>query len=1494
MGLCCSTVSQNDMKKWYFGVQAGLDFMTNPPTVLTNGVMTALEGCASVADAGGNLLFYTDGATIWNQAHVPMANGAGLLGNSASGQSALIVKRPGSATIYYVITQGSGTGGLAYTTIDMSLAMGQGSVTVKNTTLVAPAQCTEKLTGTRHCNGVDFWIVTHDFNNNNFRSYLITALGVNNVPVISAVGSPFTGAFGYQGWMKISQNGKKLGAAMYVINGACELFNFDNSTGVVSNPLVLTGGVDAYGCEFSPDGTKFYAAETSQIYQWNLCAGAGAAIVASRVNIPAAAGYALQLATNGKIYLSRTGQQFAGVINNPNNIGLACNYVDMGQTLSPRSSNVSIPNFISGYMKQHITPPPFTYVYNNTTGCQTASFAASPNPSVYCPAAGYSLTGILWNFGDPASGALNSSTLTNPSHFFTTTGNYTVQQILYYSCGGGSDTLIQPVSILGPSISVNSTAVSCSSLGSATLNTSGGVGPFSYTWTPTAQTSSVASGLSPGNYTISIFDNGVNCAFTSTLNLSPPLPITGTVVHTSSLSCNAATNGSAAVGNLSGGSGNQSYLWTNGINTQTTSVATGLGAGSYSLTTVDALTGCVFSQSFQITQPPAISVNISASSASVCAGSSIILTASASGGSQGFSYSWVSGPQTVTYSASQATGGNYIYSVTATDANNCSSTNTIAVSFANSPVLSLTSVSTCPQTAGTLTVSGAVSYTWSNNSNGNTLTDNPAQTSVYSVTGAVAGCTAGVSANIVVLGLPSPSVNINNPVCTGQTLAISGGGGVGYIWSGPSGFSSSLQSFSISPVNNNHGGIYSLTVSSAFGCTAATSGTVVILPSPSLSAVGSTVCQGQAIALTCNSSANSFNWTGPNAFNSTLQNPILSGSSTSLSGSYTIVVSSISGCTSSSVADVTVTAMPIVYITGPLKKCEGDAVNLSGNGGGSYNWSGPNGYTSGFQNAFINNIPVSGSGIYSLTVMIGPCISLATHSLTIYTLPTLSLSGLAKICETKSLSLMAYSSNNIATYVWQGPGGYVQNGQLAGRDSCKIGYSGLYTITVTDFNSCTAWDTIQVSILQNPTVSATGATVCLNSRAVISASGASSYLWTGSNSFYSGLASPTISSANSTTTITYSVTGTAVNGCSAAAVANVNTWGLPTATLEVIPKSRVCLNNNVTLIGKGGQSYNWSGPNGINFSGDSVNMKLSSLNFAGFYTLTVSDKNGCQAHRSALIEIDDLPTGGLSTEKMQGCVPFCSEFSFHAPLKKDSLTTVEWEIGNSILRTKTFSYCFDSKGEYVIKGKITDNISSCQSRVVYTVQAFPNPIADFSLIPLKPVEMLDEAVFVNGSKGEKQNEWHWFFKESAMDTENKAVYKADGQQVTYRYKEAGFYPVALLVKNEWGCSDSIVKIVEVIPDFNIYIPNVFTPNGDGLNDTFLPVVSGVRNYELSVFNHNGLLIFSSKDPLSGWDGSYNGAPCQNQIYTWKIVLSTTEYYKNGVSKELFGHVMLCR
>jgi hypothetical protein len=501
------TTAQNENSKWYFGINAGLDFMTTPPTILTNGALSTMEGSASISDEKGNLLFYTNGATVYNRLHQQMANGTGLNGgpglwggNPTTTQGALITRQPGSCNIYYLFTLASQSQsmGLCYSIVDMNLAAGTGSVTIKNAYLFGPS--TEKLCGVRHCNGIDAWIITHDYNSNNFRAYLLTAAGVNTVPVLSSIGTvpsanSTTNSAGWVGEMEASPDGKRLVVCNFYPNNTVELYDFDKTTGIVSNSLILATFATTpsicspYGCEFSPDGSKVYACSHQNckiIYQWNLSAGTNNAIVASQTSVGAAApgqvnfynnAGALQLATNGKIYVARGSMSTLGVINNPNAAGQTCNYVDNGQSLGSSASDWGLPNFIKGPLNS--TP---VSSFTSSVSCRTASVNFPVTTGTGCIASnGNPVNNVQWNFGDPGSGSNNTATGFSASHLYSSAGNYQVQLILYKNCG--SDTITQQVVISGssvPSLSITGNVNICK--GKTTNLTVSGANTYSWSY----------------------------------------------------------------------------------------------------------------------------------------------------------------------------------------------------------------------------------------------------------------------------------------------------------------------------------------------------------------------------------------------------------------------------------------------------------------------------------------------------------------------------------------------------------------------------------------------------------------------------------------------------------------------------------------------------------------------------------------------------------------------------------------------------------------------------------------------------------------------------------------------------------------------------------------------------------------------------------------------------------------------------------------------------
>ena len=348
--------TQKEANIWYFGRNAGIDFSSGNPVALTNGLLNTFEGCATISDKNGNLLFYSDGATVWNRNNAVMQNGTGLLGNSSSSQSALIVPNPTIPNIFYLFTvdaQESNTNGVNYSIIDMNLDGGNGNITIKNTPLVNSA--TEKITAVIGKTCDSFWVITAD--TQYFYTYEVTSTGVNNVPIQSNINTTL-GALSSRGYLKISPDGTKL--AMAAAESGSFLYDFNTNNGTVINERRLNLDFnDGYGVEFSISGNKLYIATgissnggQANLYQFDVSNPDINSINNSRgppIFTYSGSRGALQIGPNGKIYHAVNRQTFLGVINSPESSQNNINYVHNGVSLNGRQSSQGLPPFIQSY-----------------------------------------------------------------------------------------------------------------------------------------------------------------------------------------------------------------------------------------------------------------------------------------------------------------------------------------------------------------------------------------------------------------------------------------------------------------------------------------------------------------------------------------------------------------------------------------------------------------------------------------------------------------------------------------------------------------------------------------------------------------------------------------------------------------------------------------------------------------------------------------------------------------------------------------------------------------------------------------------------------------------------------------------------------------------------------------------------------------------------------------------------------------------------------------
>lgn len=393
-----SVFAQRQADNWFFGNHAGLNFSSGNPVPLTGGALSTVEGCSSFSDANGNLLFYTDGITVYNRNNQVMPNGNGLGGNPSSSQSGLIVPSPGSPDLFYLFTVGTNAvpsgstpnAGFKYYTVDMTADGGLGNVVAGPVNLSGSlsSQWTEKVTAVEAdgCNG--YWVIS--LVNNKFYAYYIDTTGVASSPVISTVGNSVSDVRGY---LKVSPDGTKLVAAN--MSSGTFLYDFDVVTGQVSNGNSLnTGGENGYGVEFSIDSKRLYvstgeytAGSTENLYQYNLDLPDFNAINASRFLVHSYTNRrgALQLASNGKIYWASDGSNNISVINNPENIGAAVNYSHQSVSLGSATSTQGLPPFIQSLFiaNLNIVDPTSSDIITDLELCDGDTYRLEPDTSSY-------------------------------------------------------------------------------------------------------------------------------------------------------------------------------------------------------------------------------------------------------------------------------------------------------------------------------------------------------------------------------------------------------------------------------------------------------------------------------------------------------------------------------------------------------------------------------------------------------------------------------------------------------------------------------------------------------------------------------------------------------------------------------------------------------------------------------------------------------------------------------------------------------------------------------------------------------------------------------------------------------------------------------------------------------------------------------------------------------------------------------------------------------
>ena len=1073
----------------------------------------------------------------------------------------------------------------------------------------------------------------------------------------------------------------------------------------------------------------------------------------------------------------------------------------------------------------------------------------------------------------PTTALQNPTTLT-PIASPTSNTDY----ILHAKAANGCknrDTVTVLVSCTAPKITaLGGSVCSAGCVDVSASGAGGGTQPYSYAW------SSGQTGLGPHSvcptvttsYTVTITD-AAGYTGTDTAQVIVGAGVTSFAASVGVIKCKGVKTGTLAV-NPSGGTGPYDYLWSNG---GTTSTINGLAAANYTVTITDAK-GCTRDTILSLIEPDTI-VPATFSVAAVCGNSNGSISVSATGGTGLYSYSWSPAGGTA-QTASNVPSGNY--SVVVSDANACS-VSTAAV-VANDPgTLAVSTAATaaiCGNSNGSVSVSAtggtaAFTYLWApNGGTGATAANIGPGTYTVTVTDAN-GCITSSSGTVVNdPGTLAATMTSTNVTCNGQangtaTITASGGNNVytyGWLPSGGTGVSATA----LSP------GSYTIAVTDGNNCQLSSVVTITQpLPLSALANGNSPLCPGgtgtASITAAGGTSGYTYNWMPGGATAQTVN---------SLStGIYTVMLTDANNCTVTSSASISIPS-PIVLVASPVDGTCGNStgsVGLAPSGGTagySYLWT-PSGGTG--QTA--NGLPAN---TYTVVLTDANGCTESTTAIVGNSPPvtvTLSVSSDVSCSGGADGSLLATSGGGTAplNYSWSAAG-------ISGTTGTGL-KAGVYSVTINDSKGCTALSSATISEPGPVTLAAPAVgVICIgqNSTLMASASGgtaAYTYVWmpgalTGSNV-----------SVSPTTTTIYSVAVSDAKGCTTTMQSVTVTVNPPLQVDAGIDKD-ICLGSSgtATAVASGGNSvytYSWM-PTNTNGATLNVNPIVSTT-----YTVMVMDGCGTPSTSDVVImNVNPLPVPEFHSDTTEGCAPsVCITFGNSTP---GMVTNCFWNFGDGNTSTNCNpTHCYSQAGTYNLRLSVTDD-KGCVAAITKSsyIIVHPKPTAAFLTDPNWTTILTPTISFTDKSSTDAVK-WSWNFGDVLNSSSNL-------QNPKYTYPDTGIYTVQQIVSTAYGCVDTANGEVTILGDYTFYVPNAFSPNGDGRNEKFFPqgFMIDPECFKMMIFDRWGSMIYQTTDLAMGWDGRANGGKsvAQQDVYVWKIETcdfrKTRHYY--------LGHVTLIR
>jgi len=1118
-----------------------------------------------------------------------------------------------------------------------------------------------------------------------------------------------------------------------------------------------------------------------------------------------------------------------------------------------------------------------TYTVTGTSaGCpstpQTVIVTVNPTPTIsisplaptICPGGNVNLTVIgattyTWSPATDLSATTGATVNATP----TITATYTVTGTSAAGCPSAPQTVVVKVaSTLNVSVTPGTPSI-CSG-DSIILNASGAA---TYTWKP-------GTGLSctncpnptalPGT-TVTYTVNGASGACTDSANVTlvvnPTPTVSISITGISSSICPTDTMGMVA-------SGATSYTWSPsaGLN-----VTTGVHViASPAVTTTYTVTGnsaggCSSIATMVITVYPQPVISISLAKSTICQGDTVQLNASG-----GATYTWAPGTGLNTTIGAIVIANPSItatYTVNAKGVGGCPAKDSVVITVLPKPNVTVTPPipAVCKGDSVVLTANGAASYTWSpstglTNTAGSATTAFPGATSTYTVIGKSAGgCNDTITTTVTVNPLPVITVTPPTPaICSGDSIMLAAGGGATYVWSPSTGLSSTTgANVTAKPAGTS---TYSVTGTDINGCISNTSvsisvGTLTV----TVNASSTTICSGNSSTLTA-SGAVTYVWKPATGLSATTGTSVTATPTTSVT--YTVVGSSGGGCADSNTVNITVNPTPTVSISpiSPLL-CAGDSIALSAGGATTYSWT----PTTGLSCTSCPNPNASpgSTTTYTVSGLTGGCSSISMVTVTVGNINVTGTPVKPALCTGDSTVINASGG---ASYTW-----FPSTGLSATTGSSVTAIPATtttYTLVGASVAGCT--DTIKVIVTVNSlpvvSVSATDTNLCTGNSATITASGASTYTWLPATGLTPSTGAVVV--ANPPSTQTYTVTGTSATGCSSTAQVTIHVNSSPSVSINLSGGDTLCPGQTVIMTGNGATTYAWSPATGLS-STNGASVTVSPTTSPVVYTVVGSNGTCSDSAKQTIYLYQPLVV--IATPDTI-CAGRIASVSVSASGGKQGYA-YSWIPS---LGSGPGPYVVNPASSTTYSCQVTDGCGSIATGSIPVI-VFPSPKAIFYPTP-DSVLGGQYVAFVDSSKN--ATSWYWTFGDGGNST-NAFPF--------YQYLEQGNYLVTLVVSNALGCSDTSRDTVYVTE--GLFVPNVFTPNGDGMNDGFHVSAAGLKTFSIEIFNRWGERVFISNSPDIDWDGrSTTGVQESDGDYYY--IIRATDYKGKPFNQN--GYVQLIR